>query len=36
MAVPKMRGGLVGEIGIGDRLLTTGAKARLRFLKSFS
>jgi hypothetical protein len=32
----KVRGGLIQEVGIGDRALTTGAKAQRNFLDSFS
>jgi hypothetical protein len=35
-AVFKTRGGVVEEIGIADKALTVGRKARIAFLKSFS
>jgi hypothetical protein len=35
-AVLKVRGGVVDEIGIGDKELSRGHKAQLNFLKSFS
>lgn len=35
-AVLKVRGGVVDEIGIGDKELTAGHKAQLNFLHSFS
>jgi len=35
-AVLKVRHGIVAEIGIGDKSLTQGHKAQVRFLKSFS
>jgi hypothetical protein len=34
--VLKVRGGIVEEIGIGDKSLTTGRKAEVAFLKSFT
>ncbi len=36
VAVLKVRGGVVDEIGIGDKELTKSHKAQLNFLKSFS
>jgi hypothetical protein len=35
-AVLKVRGGLIEEIGIGDKQLTQNHKADLAFLKSFT